>query len=424
MFNYKLAKLLLKNKNPNILFIGVGAHLLTLVYFKYFNFFIDTIQQISGLSISSSNIVLPLAISFFTFQQIAYLVDVYQNKVHSQNLLDYSLFVSFFAQLIAGPIVHHKDIIPQFALSRSFSWLKIQSALIFFSIGLFKKVIVADTLAQFVDPAFLAASQSYPITFVESWGAVCAYSLQIYFDFSAYSDMAVGLALLFQIDLIHNFNRPYQATNIKEFWRRWHISLSLFLKNYLYIPLGGNRISRFRTKLNLIITMGLGGLWHGSQWTFVLWGLLHGLYLLIYESIFRVTTIKIPRLFATIFTFFLVSIAWVLFRSPDLHTAITMYQGLFTLNGIELDYRSIEAFSLHYPLIQARNTPLPYFSFYQMYCLIVLLFVLYFCPCTKDIVDYIKIQEKPLLWSILISILFVFSIVCLEQQHQFIYFRF
>lgn len=424
LFNFSLAKLLLKKKSLSLLWFGICVHLATLMYFKYFSFFINELNSIALINFTVQPILLPLAISFFTFQQIAYLVDIHHKKVRKQNLLDYSLFVSFFAQLIAGPIVHHKDIIPQLNLNSKFSWYSLQAGLIYFTIGLFKKVVIADTLAGFVDPAFLAASQAYSISFIESWGTLLSYTLQIYFDFSAYSDMAIGLGLCFQIELIQNFNSPYKAQNIQDFWRRWHISLSQFLKNYLYIPLGGNRVSSIRTKINLMVTMCLGGFWHGSQWTFVLWGALHGIYLLLFTVYTKFTPKRLPTPMSVGITFFFVSIAWVLFRSPDIFTSLNLFKGLFCFNGIELDYRSIEYFALNFSFIQSRNTPFLYFSFYQMYILALLLFIVFFAPNTEEIVHFINQQVYSYFWAIVISFVFIWSFLCLEQQSEFIYFRF
>src|SRR5579863_7957836 len=260
--------------------LGVSLNLALLCYFKYANFILDSVTALTGAPLPFVNIVLPLGISFFTFQQIAYLVDVMRGAKVERDVVSYTLFVSFFPHLIAGPLVHHAEMIPQFKRARtSRSAVLAARGLAIFVSGLFKKVVIADNLAQFVSPVFLQADTGGGVTTPWAWLATSAYTFQIYFDFSGYSDMAIGLALLFGIRLPVNFRSPYKATSIVEFWRRWHITLSRFLRDYLYIPLGGNRLGEQRRYLNLMVTMLLGGLWHGAGWNFLIWGGLHGLYL-------------------------------------------------------------------------------------------------------------------------------------------------
>src|SRR6516164_1639356 len=259
---------------------GVALNLALLCYFKYTNFIFDSINMLTGAPLPFVNIVLPLGISFFTFQQIAYLVDVMRGAPVERDIVSYTLFVSFFPHLIAGPLVDHAEMIPQFKRGRtSRSAVLAARGLAIFAAGLFKKVVIADNLAQFVSPVFAHLDAGGGVTTQWAWLATLAYTFQIYFDFSGYSDIAVGLALLFGIRLPVNFRSPYKAMSIIEFWRRWHITLSRFLRDYLYIPLGGNRLGEQRRHLNLMITMLLGGLWHGAGWNFLIWGGLHGLYL-------------------------------------------------------------------------------------------------------------------------------------------------
>ena len=257
---------------------GVAANLALIGYFKYANFFAENVASLFGASWHNLDIFLPLGISFFTFQQIACLVDTYHGKLGVMPFRHYALFVSFFPQLIAGPIVLADKIIPQFSDKKIFclSWKSICVGLTLFSIGVFKKVIIADTFSPWTALAFEA---EHPLTLLEAWGGALAYTIQLYFDFSGYSDMALGLASFFNIKLPLNFNSPYKAKSIIDFWRRWHMTLSAFLRDYLYIPLGGNRRGKARRYVNLMATMLLGGLWHGAGWTFVIWGGLHGLYL-------------------------------------------------------------------------------------------------------------------------------------------------
>jgi alginate O-acetyltransferase complex protein AlgI len=319
--------------------IGVALNLALLCYFKYTNFIFDSISMLTGTPLPFLNIVLPLGISFFTFQQIAYLVDVMRGAKVERDVVSYTLFVSFFPHLIAGPLVHHAEMIPQFKRGRtSRSAVLAARGLAIFAAGLFKKVVIADNLAQFVSPVFAHVDAGGGVTTPWAWLATLAYTLQIYFDFSGYSDMAIGLALLFGIRLPVNFRSPYKAKSIIEFWRRWHITLSRFLRDYLYIPLGGNRLGEQRRYLNLMVTMLLGGLWHGAGWNFLIWGGLHGLYLCINHlwQAWRGSGTKVTTGFATLsswaITFIAVVVAWVFFRA---RTAAGAWQMLGSLFGFE-----------------------------------------------------------------------------------------
>src|SRR3569832_1691301 len=238
-------------------------------------------HALHGGDLHPARIILPLGISFFTFQKIAFLVDAYRGEIGRLNLLDFALFVSFFPQLIAGPIVHHSEVMPQFRRIGTAAVKLAPVGLTLFALGLAKKVLLADTAARYATPLFDAAAAGKALDFTAAWSAALTYTAQLYFDFSGYSDMAIGAALLFGIRLPINFNSPYQATSIIDFWRRWHITLSRFLRDYLYIPLGGNRRGEPRRLLNIIVTMAIGGLWHGANWTFVLWGTFHGLLLVV-----------------------------------------------------------------------------------------------------------------------------------------------
>src|SRR3982074_1270661 len=314
---------------------GVALNLAGLCYFKYTNFIFDSLNALTGAPLPFVNIVLPLGISFFTFQQIAYLVDVMRGARVERDIVSYTLFVSFFPHLIAGPLVHHAEMIPQFKRGRTGrSAVLAARGLAIFAAGLFKKVVIADNLAQFVTPVFAHLDAGGGVTTPWAWLATLAYTLQIYFDFSGYSDMAIGLALLFGIRLPVNFRSPYQATSIIEFWRRWHVTLSRFLRDYLYIPLGGNRLGEQRRYLNLLATMLLGGLWHGAGWNFLVWGGLHGIYLCInhlwhgWRGGKAAAAAPGPAVKACCWaiTFFPVVIAWVFFRA---RTAGGAWQMLF-----------------------------------------------------------------------------------------------
>ena len=315
---------------------GVALNLAVLGFFKYANFLLETAHDVSGAALPHLDIVLPLGISFFTFQQIAYLVDVMRGAKVERDIVSFTLFVSFFPHLIAGPLVHHAEMIPQFKrerLGRS-AWLAAQGWAIFVA-GLFKKVVIADNLAQFVTAPFAHVDAGGSVPSEWAWLAILAYTLQIYFDFSGYSDMAIGLALMFGIRLPVNFRSPYKALSVIEFWRRWHVTLSRFLRDYLYIPLGGNRFGIARRYLNLMLTMLLGGLWHGAGWTFLVWGGLHGLYLVVNHQ-WRHHKRRWPegaagRVAAWGLTFCAVVIAWVFFRARTLAGAGTMLASLLGL---------------------------------------------------------------------------------------------
>jgi alginate O-acetyltransferase complex protein AlgI len=355
LFNYFFGRLIDRSvrRRKLLLAFGVGVNLLNIAYFKYTNFLLVNANALLGLNLSMHHIVLPLGISFFTFQQVAYLVDCYRGVVREKSFVSYAVFVSFFPQLIAGPIVHHKEMMPQFLRRETFRFsienLSLGAAM--FSLGLFKKAVIADTLSPFAIGLF---DQSGPAFFGDAWLGALAYTFQIYFDFSGYSDMALGLGKMFNIDIPINFNSPYKATSIIDFWRRWHMTLSRFLKDYLYIPLGGNRKGPVRRYVNLMATMLLGGLWHGAAWTFVLWGGLHGLYLCV-NHLLRACFKKLPflappRWAAWTATFLSVVVAWVFFRATTLARAIEILKGMAGLNGFGPDKQSLFDITLADPL--------------------------------------------------------------------------
>jgi D-alanyl-lipoteichoic acid acyltransferase DltB (MBOAT superfamily) len=353
LFNYAFGLLLSGGSVPYqrlLLATGIAINLGLLGYFKYANFFVDNLNAVAGTDFQLSRIILPLAISFFTFQQIAFLVDSYRRETHEFSFLHYCLFVTFFPQLIAGPIVHHREMLPQFVSDTiyRFDLQRIMIGLSVFIIGLSKKVLIADTLSDYASPVFAAADSQLTLTFFESWGGVLAYTFQLYFDFSGYSDMAIGLAFLFGIVLPVNFFSPYKSLSIIEFWRRWHMTLSRFLKDYVYIPLGGNRKGSLNRYRNLFLTMLIGGVWHGAGWTFVIWGGLHGLFLMInhawlgiktYTGLDRLGSNRLTQLPAFVLTFTSVVVAWVFFRAESLDGAMNMLVGMSGSNGAQLDYR-------------------------------------------------------------------------------------
>lgn len=314
-----------------LLVAGIVANLALLGYFKYANFLADNLNAMTGWGLDWPGVVLPLAISFFTFQQIAYLVDSHRGLTREYDFLRYALFITFFPQLIAGPIVHHHEMMPQFAQRRN--WVlrhrNVLAGLCIFAVGLFKKVVIADTFAPWADHGF---DGKHALDFFEAWVTSLSYTFQLYFDFSGYCDMAMGAALMFNIRLPLNFNSPYKSLDIQEFWRRWHITLGRFLRDYVYIPLGGNRCAEWQTYANLFVTFVIGGLWHGASWMFVIWGALHGAALVIHRA-WKAMGGRLPRPLAWLLTFLFVNVAWVFFRATSLESAMRVLRGMLDLPG-------------------------------------------------------------------------------------------
>jgi D-alanyl-lipoteichoic acid acyltransferase DltB (MBOAT superfamily) len=333
-------------KARRTLALAVTIDLLILGYYKYANFFINNLSLVTDSHYDFATIILPLGISFYTFTQIAFLVDAYRGKALETNPIHYALFVTYFPHLIAGPILHHAEMMPQFRRASIYVPQAEHFAvgLGIFAIGLFKKTVLADGIAPYVGPLFATASTTPP-SFIDAWGGALAYTCQLYFDFSGYSDMAIGLSRMFGIQLPINFDSPYKASNIIEFWRRWHMTLSRFLRDYVYFALGGNRHGVARRYANLLATMLLGGLWHGAGWTFVAWGGLHGMYLVVNHAWRTFTHAErrdarpsgvLEQRVAQSLTFVAVVCGWVLFRSPDFGTALSILGGMFGQNGVVL----------------------------------------------------------------------------------------
>lgn len=440
--NYSLGLLMSKPRRRRAVgTLGVVLNLLVLCYFKYTGFILDSISTVSGTPLPFSSVVLPLGISFFTFQQIAYLVDVMRGAKVERDVVSYTLFVSFFPHLIAGPLVHHAEMIPQFKRSRTTrSAVFAARGMAIFAAGLFKKAVIADNLSQFVSPVFAHLDAGGGVTAPWAWLAILAYTLQIYFDFSGYSDMAVGLALLFGIRLPINFRSPYQAASIIEFWRRWHITLSRFLRDYLYIPLGGNRLGRQRRYVNLMTTMLLGGLWHGAGWNFLIWGGLHGLYLGI-NHLWHDWREGRKRSFALrpvtsgvswAITLLAVVIAWVFFRARTLAGASAMLGGLFGFDGAGTAYR---------PSGVLRVMDLPILVGPQPLLLIgggivTLAFAIaLFLPNVSEIFGYREYRRPPepggcvrwqpnMAWALFTALALSTSLFGMWQHLEFLYFQF
>jgi alginate O-acetyltransferase complex protein AlgI len=350
VFNYTMGLLIARQPVGRtrgwVFAVAIGANLSALAFYKYTNFGIQIFNAIAHARHPSLAIVLPLGISFFTFTQIAYLADVYGGYSHERSFIKYGLFVTYFPHLVAGPILHHREMMPQFGAeqSRRISLENVAIGLTILVIGLFKKSVVADSFGLVASPVFQAANSNY-LHLMDAWGGALAYSLQIYFDFSGYSDMAIGISTLFGIKLPFNFDAPYKSRSIVEFWRRWHISLSRFLRDYLYIPLGGNRHGYHRRNINLFMTMLLGGLWHGAGFTFIIWGALHGTFLIVNHrwttltqkrpALARLTQSSWYPLAALCLTQLMVVLAWVFFRADDPNAAIRLIKCMIGLSNPE-----------------------------------------------------------------------------------------
>jgi alginate O-acetyltransferase complex protein AlgI len=414
-----------------LLIFGLAVNLGVLGYYKYTNFLVDSFNSAFGSHVEMAQIVLPLGISFFTFQKIGYLVDAYQGKTKEYNFVDFCLFVCFFPQLIAGPIVHHKEIIPQFEQKKVFKFNAedFSIGLTIFIFGLYKKVVFADTVAAFASRSFAAAAQGEALGFYQAWGGALAYTVQIYFDFSGYSDMAIGLARMFGILLPLNFNSPYKAVNIIDFWRRWHITLSTFLRDYLYISLGGNRVGEVRRYLNIFVTMLLGGIWHGAGWTFVIWGALHGLYITINHAWQDLRKSRGADLSQTtwlgtnvsrVATFLFVVIGWVFFRAENFPAAIAMLKGMTHFG---------QAVRINLGDVKATIRPLVWIG--------GLLAIAWFLPNTQEIMARVRpalgilppaprrfVWEPTPRWALYTSIAFLIALLHLSQITEFLYFQF
>ena len=459
----------LRYSSKQIMIAGITLNLLVLFYFKYFDFFIDNVNSLFGSSLPLKNILLPLGISFFTFQQISFLVDTYRGELDAVSFIDYALFVSFFPQLIAGPIVVHEEMIPQFARIGNDTRSKEEKIEIFtkgvyvFVLGLAKKVLIADTFGIAVD---LAYSNVNAINSFESLITILFYSLQLYFDFSGYCDMAKGIAGMFGMKIANNFNSPYKAANIVEFWKRWHITLSRFFTKNIYIPLGGNRKGKGRMYLNYLIVFFLSGLWHGAGWNFILWGMMHGvLYVVtkwwiakekqstnkwvrkseykiscdiknetdaveanrpdIHSSTVLLWKSRFWKTVGCIFTFIYVSIAWVYFRASSVEQANILLMNIFTKSWALPGSGFTDAFNLGefwYILKIFRVATLPYAEYYIMILFSLLAVIVTFFG--KNI-DELAAKFKPTIWNAAVTaVLFIWCVVSLSGVSTFLYFNF
>lgn len=398
--------------------IGILFNIGLLGYFKYYDFFASTVNSVFSTQIPVLNLLLPLAISFFTFQQIAYLVDAYRLEAAEYNFLQYGLFVLFFPQLIAGPIVQHKEIIPQFSCreNRRINYRNISLGIVIFAVGLFKKVVLADTFAVWANRGY---DMTESLTLLDAWVTALSYTFQLYFDFSGYSDMAIGAALLFNIKLPVNFNSPYKAVDIQDFWRRWHITLSSFLTKYIYVPLGGNKKSVPRTYINIFIVFLISGFWHGAGFTFILWGIFHGLASIICRF-WKHAGFKMPALLAWFITFQFVNAAWVFFRAPSIEEALTVLKAMIGLNGAPLPKELEPYLATYWPggyeLFQLEGSLTILFSSLAAGLVLTLL--------AKNSYELAHNFKPSFFYVIFISALLLYSFSQLQKVSEFLYFNF
>jgi alginate O-acetyltransferase complex protein AlgI len=425
VFNYAVGNALAEGRalppfrsRKATLAFGIVANILVLGIFKYTDFLIGNVNWLLGVEIPLQHIILPLALSFITFQKIAYLVDSYQGKTRGNTFLQFSMFVTFFPQLIAGPIVHWRDILPQFAERESalLNYRNIAAGLFIFFLGLVKKVGIADTFAAWANAGY---AEETALTFFDAWATSLAYTFQLYFDFSGYTDMAIGSALLLNIVLPLNFNSPYKALDIQDFWRRWHMTLSRFLRDYLYIPLGGNREGAFRMYAAIFFVFLVGGMWHGASWTFVVWGMLHGIAVVVYRIWATHGPFALPQLLAWFLTFNFVNITWVFFRAPSFENAFHVLASMFGANGFSM---STDLFGKTQWLVEKIGFPIAdALSRTTTLWIIAFLLIVVLLPNSNELRRLFK--PTPL-FMLACLVLYCIGIVSLSSFSEFIYFNF
>ncbi|HCO67914.1 MAG TPA: MBOAT family protein [Dysgonomonas sp.] len=403
-----------KIKKKIIFITGILFNVGLLGYFKYYDFFVENINVVFEKEYTLKHIILPIGISFYTFQQIAFLISVYKKELHPGNFLNYILLVTFFPQLVAGPIVFYQELVPQFQddKKRFFNIDNFSKGLFIFVIGMFKKAVLADTFALIANNGY---DSQYGLTFGMAWVTTLAYTLQIYFDFSGYSEMSLGLAKMFNFSIPINFNSPYKSKSIQEFWKRWHITLGRSLAVLIYFPLGGNRKGLARTCFNLFAVFLVSGIWHGAAWTFVLWGVIYGL-LSVFERLFKVQLEKIPSFLRIAATFMWVNALWVLFRSPNFATAANVLKAMFVPD--EFSFERVPA------LLNDGIVSLPdQFSLLIILTLLSVSYLILFL-WKRNAVDYYEDFVPTVKNSVITACLFSIGVVCLSRATIFIYFNF
>lgn len=419
-----------------LLILGLVINFGILFYFKYYNFFLTNITSLFGISFNVQNIILPLGISFYTFQQVSFVADNYYDRCPDYSLLEYALFVSFFPQLIAGPIVLHSEMIPQFGdvTKKKINSENLFRGIQYFILGLSKKVLLADMLGRAVDYGYANVTM---LNRVSALALILFYTLQIYFDFSGYCDMAMGLGRMFNLDIAVNFDSPYKASSVSEFWKRWHITLTRFFTTYLYIPLGGNRKGTVRTCLNVLIVFALSGLWHGADWTFVFWGLLHGVFMVI-ERLLKPWYRKISsgwsnglthavRIIRKIYTFGFVSCAWVFFRADSFSDALIVFKRVLVGgNGLMFPDMRDELLLKRSEFIftQIGFNPFESDILRSLLCGALIILVCIFTFAVPNSHEAVKNKKTNTGYCIFLGILCLLSIISLSSVSKFLYFNF
>lgn len=411
------------NKKPKlkkaVLILGLLLNIGILFAFKYFDFLIQNINLVFKSDFSYFNLVLPLGISFFTFQQLSYVVDSYRGEVPDYGIVDYALFVTFFPQLIAGPIVLHSEMVPQFmnVKLKSFNVDNFCQGLYAFSFGLTKKVLIADTLGRFVTYGYSSIAE---LTSVQAVITIISYTLQIYFDFSGYCDMAVGIGKMFNINIPQNFNSPYKALNAVDFWKRWHITLTRFLTRYIYFPLGGNRKGKARTYLNILIVFLVSGFWHGAGYTFILWGFMHGL-ANAFCRFFKKPISKIPKFINWLVCFIFLNVTWVFFRASTVSDAVLLLKRVFA-GGTALSSDMVWGLernilnNLFYLLLGDKNT--------LVFIIFVIVIALLLSTLAKNTNQRMAVFKPKFTTFASSAVLMVLSILSLSGVSTFLYFNF
>jgi D-alanyl-lipoteichoic acid acyltransferase DltB (MBOAT superfamily) len=431
LFNYSCGSAMsnsdegFSSKRKKIIFlIAVTGNILLLGFFKYTNFLLGSINSLFLTNLHTLNLLIPIGISFYTFMQLAWITDVYRYGGFRYNFISYCFYVTFFPYVISGPIAYHKEIIPQFESDKTsgFNIENLCRGLFIFSIGLLKKTVIADSLAIIADGGFGAP---VALGFTEAWLTSLSFTMQLYFDFSGYTDMAIGVALIFNIKIPANFNSPYKSLDIREFWRRWHITLSRFMRDYIYISLGGNRSGEIKTLINLMMTFLIGGLWHGAAWTFVFWGFLHGSALVIHRLWLK-TGFHLNKFLAWFMTFNFVNAAWVFFRAKNFDDALNILKSMTGLNGIVMP-SNLE----NNPLLQKltfvgisfgeQTAHLPDKGAFVYYlCIIMLPFVL----MTRNSNDLLLEFQPNRKNALAVSLMMIICLLLLNQTKSFVYFNF
>ena len=417
LVNYALSQMMLSSEKKLIrlplMLLGLGLNLGVLFYFKYHDFFATNMNAFFGTNFALYRLALPLGISFFTFQQLSYVIDSYRRTVPRYNILDYALFVTFFPQLVAGPIVLHSEIVPQFAdkKNRHFNFDNFAPGLYAFALGLFKKVIVADTFGIAVEAGF---ADALGLNTIEAWFVAIGYTLQLYFDFSGYCDVATGVGLMFNIKIPLNFNSPYKSMNIREFWQRWHITLSRFLTTYIYFPLGGSRRGMVRTCVNLMVVFLASGLWHGAGWLFLLWGLMHGAASVLYR-IFRKQYDALHPALQWLMTFVFVIVAWVFFRATSMADALAIVKSMLMMEFGPIRNSITSAFALPGGIRPGYN---------GIFMMVWYVLSLVSCLGMKNVYER-TMAFKPTIWNAMMTVILILYVtLSLSNVSVFLYFNF